>query len=104
MTIALLHRLILGFLPVDDAFISFRFAYNLASHGELAYNLGDPVFGSTALLYTLLLAVLGAVGIPIPIASWAITLVADVCNSVIFVYLGWRFIPRGLDLSPPVCT
>jgi hypothetical protein len=91
VTIALLHRVILGFLPVDDAFISFRFAYNLASHGELTCNLGDPVFGSTALLYTLLLAVLGAVGIPIPIASWAVTLLADVCNSVIFVYLGWRF-------------
>lgn len=32
----------------DDAFITFRFAENLARFGQLAYNLGEPVYGFTS--------------------------------------------------------
>ena len=28
---------------VDDAYISFRYAYQLANHGTLFFNLGEPV-------------------------------------------------------------
>ncbi len=41
--------------PVDDAWIHQVFARNLAQHGEFAYNLGQPVAGSTSPLWTILL-------------------------------------------------
>jgi arabinofuranosyltransferase len=41
----------------DDAYISFRYAENLARHGELTWNLGEPrVEGYTNFLWTVLLA------------------------------------------------
>src|SRR3989344_7149803 len=42
---------------VDDAYISFRYAENLALHGELNWNVGeDPVEGYTGIAYHVLLA------------------------------------------------
>jgi hypothetical protein len=42
--------------PLDDAFIYFRYAHNLAEGHGLVYNLGERVEGLTNLLWTLLLA------------------------------------------------
>lgn len=42
--------------PLDDGWIHQVFARNLARYGEFAYNVGQPVAGSTAPLWTLLLA------------------------------------------------
>lgn len=51
----------------DDAFISFRYADNLARHGELTYNLGERVEGYTNFLWTLILsAVIFVGGDPVP--------------------------------------
>jgi len=40
----------------DDAYISFRYAVNLAEHGQLVFNLGERVEGFTNFLWTVLLA------------------------------------------------
>jgi hypothetical protein len=40
----------------DDAFISFVYARNFAEHGQLAFNLGEPVEGYTNFLWTVFLA------------------------------------------------
>jgi|GEM_PF-1909000 len=40
----------------DDAFISFRYAKNLVTHGELVYNIGERIEGYTNFLWTLLIA------------------------------------------------
>ena len=40
----------------DDAYISFRYARNLALHGQLVFNLGEQVEGYTNFLWTVLLA------------------------------------------------
>ena len=48
--------------PLDDAWIHLHFARNLAEGAGFAYNPGRPVAGSTAPLWTLLLAA-GAVGV-----------------------------------------
>jgi len=40
----------------DDAYISFRYARNLALHGQLVFNLGERVEGYTNFLWTILLA------------------------------------------------
>jgi hypothetical protein len=47
---------------VDDAFISFRYAENLARHGELVFNLGESVEGYSNFSWTLLLAGLASLG------------------------------------------
>jgi arabinofuranosyltransferase len=49
------HALLFDFIN-DDAYISFRYARNLAQHGELVFNLGERVEGFTNFLWTLLLA------------------------------------------------
>lgn len=61
----------------DDAFISFRYAENLAEHGELVFNVGmDPperVEGYTNFLWVVLLAALARVGWPPPQAAAVLT-------------------------------
>jgi len=47
----------------DDAYISFVFSRNLAEHGQLAFNLGQPVEGYTNFLWTVILAAGMVVGI-----------------------------------------
>lgn len=51
-------------LPLDDSWIHLHFARNLAEGAGFAYNPGRPVAGSTAPLWTLLLAAVVAVGVP----------------------------------------
>ena len=53
MTSALIDRI--GF-PLDDSWIHQTYARNLALHGQWAFQLGHPSAGSTAPLWTLLLA------------------------------------------------
>jgi arabinofuranosyltransferase len=49
------HALLFDFVS-DDAYISFRYARNLAEHGQLVFNLGERVEGFTNFLWTVLLA------------------------------------------------
>jgi arabinofuranosyltransferase len=49
------HALLFDFVN-DDAYISFRYAKNLAEHGQLVFNLGERVEGFTNFLWTVLLA------------------------------------------------
>lgn len=59
-------------LVIDDAFISFRYSFNLARGLGLVYNSGQHVEGYTNLLWTLLGAIPIRLGIPIlPLASVA---------------------------------
>jgi hypothetical protein len=50
---------------VDDAYISFRFAENLANGHGLVYNIGEPVEGYTNFLWTVLLALFHRLGAPV---------------------------------------
>jgi len=54
---------------VDDAYISFRYAENLAAGHGLVYNVGERVEGYTNFLWTVLLAVLARFGASVPTAS-----------------------------------
>lgn len=49
------HALMFDFVN-DDAYISFRYARNLAEHGELVFNPGERVEGFTNFLWTMLMA------------------------------------------------
>ena len=56
-------------VPLDDAWIHFQFARNLARGDGFAFNPGHPTAGSTAPLWTLLLAAAYALGGPFPLAG-----------------------------------
>jgi arabinofuranosyltransferase len=55
--------------PVDDAFISFRYAKNLASGHGLVFNSGEKVEGYTNFLWTVILAGFSRLGFDIPTVS-----------------------------------
>jgi hypothetical protein len=44
----------------DDGFIHLQYAKNLIAHGELAFNVGEPSFGTTSPLWVTVLAAVGA--------------------------------------------
>jgi len=56
------HSLLYNFVT-DDAYISFVYSRNFAEHGELAFNLGDPVEGYTNFSWTVLLGIAMKLGI-----------------------------------------
>jgi len=58
-----------GGVPLDDAWIHFQFARNLARGDGLSFNPGQPTSGSTAPLWTLLLAAAYFAGGDLPIVG-----------------------------------
>lgn len=55
---------------VDDAYITFRYARNLAEHGQLTWNVGeDPVEGYTGVAWPVMLAALMHLGVEPRLAS-----------------------------------
>jgi arabinofuranosyltransferase len=99
--VALLARLLTGPHPIDDAYITFRYARNLAEGLGLVYNPGEWVLGTTTPLWAILLACgyrLGATDLP-----WLANAVSAVCDAgsagVLVHYsvrIGWR--PAGAAL------
>ena len=70
-------------LPLDDGWIHATYARNLARHGQLCLNPGEPTTGTTSFLWTALLAAarlagLGPVAAPlawsIPLHAWLVVL------------------------------
>jgi hypothetical protein len=77
----------LGFRPFDDTYITFRYSLNLASGHGLVYNLGEPVLGTTAPLWAMVLALCAAVGIPIEPSSIVIALLCDAASAFLLFQL-----------------
>ena len=74
-----------GNLFIDDAYISFRYAANLAAGRGFVYNT-TPVLGATSPLYILLLAGLKLLGVPITTSGLAIGVLATAAAPVVV----WR--------------
>jgi len=74
----------------DDAFITFRYAANLAAGRGFVYNPGapwEPMLSLTTPGYGVLLALAGSLGIDLPIAARAIGLVSDGVSAWLTVHL-----------------
>lgn len=72
----------------DDSFITFRYAENIASGKGFVYNEGEKVLGTTTPLYTLLLALLVKLGLPIIWFARIINIGADcLTGTLIFLLL-----------------
>ncbi len=70
----------------DDAFITYRYARNIAEGQGFTYNPGQWVLGTTTPLYTLILALLGLIWPDFPSLSHAISTIS-LAGCGIFVYL-----------------
>lgn len=90
ITIGLLT--IAGRLPftaatVEDAFITFRYARNIAAGLGFVYNAGERVLGTTTPLYTLVLAFSAVMGFDMIAVGKAINILADAGTAVIVYWL-----------------
>ncbi|MYB17452.1 MAG: hypothetical protein F4Y16_00425 [Holophagales bacterium] len=100
-SVAALPLLTLLFLPIrtiDDAFITFRYARNLADGNGLVFNLGERVEGATSLSWTLLLAFVETLRLPVEPAAFVL--------GVSFALLALReayLLGRGLGASAGAC-
>jgi hypothetical protein len=86
-------RLLAAFvLPTfDDAFITYRYAYNLASKHELIYNTGERVMGTTAPLFALIATLPAFLSISLP--RWF--LVFNLLCDLTFMFLVCKHFFKG---------
>jgi arabinofuranosyltransferase len=74
----------------DDAFITYRYAQNLASGLGMVFNPGaawEPILGTTTPGYTVILAGLSALGLPMIGASLTLNFACDALSAVLLVQL-----------------
>ncbi len=81
-------------VQADDAFISYRYALNLATGHGLVFNQGEYVEGFTNLLWTLLIAGLLAVGVHAPAAAQVMSVLCAALSLVLLHIYVRRFLPR----------
>ena len=75
----------------DDAYISFRYAYNWAVGNGLVFNPGEHVEGYTNLLWVLLLGFAFKLGVEIPTAAQLLGIVFSIACLPVVYYLGQTF-------------
>jgi hypothetical protein len=89
--VALLARVLTGPHPIDDAYITFRYARNLAEGLGLVYNPGEWVLGTTAPLWAILLGAGYRVGLTdLPWLATAVSALCDAASAALLVHLGLR--------------
>lgn len=86
------HRLHAAFaFDTDDAYITYRYASNIATGVGFVYNAGERVLGTTTPLYTLLLASFAWCGVDIPRASaWINAACAGASLGLVLHWVRWR--------------
>ncbi len=88
---------VLGDWQLDDAYISYRYAWNFVHGQGLVYNPGEPVEGYTNFLWTLLAAGAIAAGLP----PGGVTLAANIALSIGLIALTWWLASRLSDGRQP---
>ncbi|MBN1135654.1 MAG: hypothetical protein JXM73_03670, partial [Anaerolineae bacterium] len=89
--VALVARLLAGPRTIDDAYITFRYARNLADGLGFVYNPGQQVLGTTTPLYTVLMALAWLVGWhDLPSVALVVNSLADAATAVLLLWLGRR--------------
>lgn len=81
-------RLWAGPLMIDDAYITFRYAHNLASGTGAIYNPGEFVLGTSTPLFMLVLGLGVRLGVLPEVGAFVLGLVGDVGTTVTWCALG----------------
>jgi len=95
-TVLVVHSLAYNFVT-DDAYISFVYARNLAEHGELSFNLGQPVEGYTSFLWTFVIGLGMLAKIP---PEWSSRVLGTACG-LATLYVVFRIAGRALGRRSP---
>jgi arabinofuranosyltransferase len=82
-------------LALDDAFISFRYARNLADGLGLVFNPGERVEGYTNFLWTVALALCRRLGADLPSAATVLAAAAVAATIILLWAIGQRLGPGG---------
>jgi hypothetical protein len=85
----------------DDAYITYRYARNLATGQGFVYNPGEAVLGTTAALYGLLLGLLSLLGADIPQASHLLSIIGWAASVVLVERIGQATHERTVGLLLP---
>lgn len=94
-------RLIAPYTPIDDAFISFRYARHLSSGHGLVFNLNEPaVEGYSSLAWVLILALGARLGLALPVLSQGLGLLLGIAT-LLAVARRSLLAAAGLVLSLP---
>jgi arabinofuranosyltransferase len=89
--LALVARFAAGPRTIDDAYITFRYARNLAEGLGFVYNEGQQVLGTTTPLYTALMSLAWLLGLhDLSAVSLAFNALADAGTTVLLYWLGLR--------------
>lgn len=83
-------RLTYGPRTVDDAFISFRYARNIADGVGFVFNRGEHVLGTTTPLFTLVLSLFCWMGVDLSLAAWWFSSLLDVGTTLLIYRIIWR--------------
>jgi hypothetical protein len=86
----------------DDSFITFRYAENIAAVKGFVYNQGERILGTSTTFYTLLLAHMVKLGLPILLFARIINIGAD-CLSGILIFLMLRQFKIGVATLAAFC-
>jgi arabinofuranosyltransferase len=89
--LALVVRLLAGPRTIDDAYITFRYARNLAEGLGFVYNPGQPVLGTTTPFYTVLMSLVWLLGLhDLPAVALLFNALADAGTAALLYGLGLR--------------
>jgi len=88
----------LGF-PLDDAWIHQTYARNLVVYGQWSFTPGRPSAGSTAPLWTLLLALGYALGLPYRLWTYGLGALTLVGTALVVARMGQRLFPAHPSAS-----
>jgi hypothetical protein len=84
-------RLLAGPRTIDDAYITFRYARNLAQGLGFVYNPGQRVLGTTTPLYTVTMTLAWLAGLRnLPVVALVLNSLADAGTAVLLYWLGLR--------------
>jgi arabinofuranosyltransferase len=82
---SLLYALYWNGIGPDDAWITYRYAENIAGGTGFVFNAGERVYGTSTPLYALILAAAGWIGLSVPWTSWVIGFAA-LNASIVLMY------------------
>lgn len=77
---------------MDDAFISFRYAANLAAGHGLVFNPGEPVEGYTNFLWTVIMAGCIWLGFDVELSAIALSALCTLGTLALLIWLGLRLV------------
>ncbi len=103
LLLAFALRLLPGPRIIDDAYITFRYAQNLARGAGLVYNPGEMVLGTTTPLYAALLAGLSRLlqTDDLPHLAWVLNALLDVVGVALVLWIGNKLTGKdGRSVTP----